>query len=331
MHYDPFNDSRDHNGFLYQKVGSAVTDEFIAELEADAEGIGPSGYAWPERRMFPIFNEKAAAVSAWYIEEQSDTLPSHVQDRVKEALDLYGIDHKIDAPAIKTAAPDEDDFLFPEDRKVHINDAEQVKTAEALLHSEEIRKSMPLATRTYGFQRLQIKAAELGVELESESLPYVGKGRCKVATLREQLTNRRMLLPEGEARRAYLNLDVGLKEAGLEYIDDRKECSGLVDLLHDIDEEAGITRKYAGKKILDPVLAVFNMDKTAADFVDLAGNQVPLEDVAALDPSMVADIVGEEFMEDIQGDDGQVDPQEMAQVMSILPSDMQGEIYERLF
>lgn len=327
QYYCPLNDD---SQFLYQKTGSDVDGELLAQMKEAAKEIGPEAYAWPEKKMFPIFNEKAAALSAWYAREQ-ERLPSKVTEKIAEAMDFFDLEEEVSAPQRKEASIDADDWLFPEHQKVLISTPTQVKAAEELLLEQ---KDMPIITRTYGFRRLYQKAAELHVELEPDTIPYVGEGRCKVAKLCHELQKRRKFVREGEYKQAYLHLETQLRELDVEYYDNQEECDKLASFIHQLDQESGIDHRYNRRGKLgfaDPVLAVFNQTKRANEFVNLAGNEIPIEQIAALDPQSVADIVGSEFLEDIQNERGDIDPYEMADVMNILPDDMKSEVYERLF
>lgn len=322
---------RDYKGeFLYQKIGSCLDEQFAYEMREEADKLGAEAFADPTRREFPIFNEKVAGASALYAAFQE--IEPHVSERIKEACDLFNIEVEVPQEKVAGAAPDADDFLFPEHRKVQVSDAAQVKTAEILLR--ERRDDFDVMTRTYAYRRLQEKAATYGIALDEDSVPFCAEARCDVSSLCNSIHRRRRFVFDPQEKQAYIHLEHALREMKVAHIDDPAEKDKLAQLLFEMDTRSEITNRYNRPGDLgfpDPILAVFNTEKTANDFIDMAGREVSLDQIAGLDPESVVDIVGSEFMEDIMGPDGRVDPREMAQTLSILPSDMQEEIIQRLF
>ena len=322
---DPLTDTR--SDFLYQKIDKRLTPDFVEELTKEAAATPPEGFADPVNRCFPIFNEKAAAASSVYAEHQD--VPEGIKDQIKQAMDLFNVE--VDVPEEKVAsAPDDDDFLFPEQRRVLVASEDQVKTAEVLLKVH--RETMPIITRTYAYRRLREKSASFGVDLDADSLQYCGDTRCHVPTLCENIYRRREHTLDPNVKQAFITLETQLRELGIEHIDDASENDKLAHLLLDLDEEAGIQKRYGRPGKLgfpDPIMSVFNTDKTASDFIQMGGQEIPLDAIRGLDPEMIGDMVGEEFMEDIVDGNGDIDPQEFQQTLSILPADLQEEIVQR--
>jgi hypothetical protein len=330
--YDPLNDSTDSSGFLYQKTAEYINESLLDNLKKEASEIGVEGFAWPEQKLFPIFSKEATALSAAYAKtpEQFRRIPDKVHAKIAEAMEFFDISEVI-VPQRKEASYSDNEWLFPEHKKVLVETPEQVKSAEILL--KEWGNDLPLMTRTYGFRRLKHRASEVKVALDSDTLPYLAEGRCHVPTMLSEISKRRDFLPHGELKLAYIHLETQLRELKLNYLDNSGECDKLASFLFDLDQQAELTDRYNKRGSLgfkDPILTVFNTTKTAGDFLNLAGNEVPIEDIASLDPEMVASIVGKEFLDDVTDDAGNIDPREMATVLNILPADMQKDIYERL-
>ena len=77
------------SNFLYQKLGQVIEPTFVESVVQEAKTASMHGFAWPEKRLFPITSAKAAAVSEVYAQAQRDTVPAPVQERLNQALLLY--------------------------------------------------------------------------------------------------------------------------------------------------------------------------------------------------------------------------------------------------
>ena len=317
---------RDPNGdYLYQKLGYSI-DVSIKRASADTTTDLPNeAFAWPERRLFRIDNEKVAAVNSVYVSSQRGSLPEKVVSRMEDALGLY----KLSWPAIEKVAEAEDpeDYIFPDHKRLLIKSAEDVKSAEKILLSQ--KKTMNIPTRTYAFNKLLEKAASFGVELNNDVYKYCGISRTNTRHLREQLYKRAKYLKPSELKRAVLFMGDKLEKQA-EILEDPEAQKDLASTLYELDKQAGFLGKYnRSTGFEDPVLAVYNTEKRASDFMNLAGKEVPVDQVMGLDPRMVADVVGDDFLEDVMHN-GQVNPEEMKDVIETLPSDLKGRLVSYL-
>jgi len=318
----------DNSGkYLYQKLGHSIKPELVDSIKKQTTNLSAQGYAWPAKRLFAISTKEAAAASDVYVQAQPE-LPAFVKDRVKEALDIFDVEPML-VEKIAAYEPDED-YLIPERRLIRVTSADEVKTAELALHNAA--PGMEVVTRTYAFRRLHEKALQYQVKLGEDSSRMVATTRCFVPALVLQL-NKRAQQTSGEIKLAFRQLAKGLTEQPGDYIDNPDHQDKIAQLIHELDLKADVTRRYGRPRDLgfsDPVVSVFNTTKTASDFISLAGQQVPIDNIMGLDPERIGDVIGDEFLEDIQDADGSIDPAELAQMLSILPEDMQSEIVSRL-
>ena len=106
--------------------------EYVKTAELDSNEVKTlpeSAFAFPECRQFPVYSDKAAAVSYAYAITQK--LPVTITERIKEALEVFGIDPctMFSAPIEKVAA-ETNPYLLPDLKLFAVRSASDVKTAQ---------------------------------------------------------------------------------------------------------------------------------------------------------------------------------------------------------
>lgn len=327
MVFDVISDTS--GDFLYQKLGTFIDAEYAQTIRKEADGKPSAGYAWPEKKRFPIFSKEATATSEIYAQNQD--VPSHVRECIKEAMDMWGIQASVIAK-VASVEPHKDEYLLPDQKLLLVRDANEVKTAELLLR--EKKDNMEVMTRTYAYRRLLEKSVEHGVKLAADSLEMTAQGRCNLPNLLREIDRRVTHVSDKNVKQAYMYLRSNLKKDFVDIIDDIPTQDKIAGLLFELDTQAGIKHRYNRPKNLgfaDPIKSVFNTNKEASDFVKLAGREFSVSDVQRLDPEHLSDIIGPDFMEDVLDPSGNVDPEELAQALNILPADLQDQVVSRLF
>jgi len=293
--------------------------EFVkgAELDpAEKTRLPDSAFAWPDERRFPIHSAKQAALSYAYALSQEP--PTPVLDRLREALDVYGVPLSVfEATETKTAAATQDRFLLPDLQLLPVQSAADVKTAELRLLSELPKLSLP--HRAMACENLVKKAREYGVGLHPAVLQLAGLVVSSTKIASEWLDARAGACRNDILRTAYQKLATELRHQGPE-LSDRDALTKVAAVVGELDERAGLVRHY-DRRLPDPLRTIFNTEKVAATSIDLGGTLVPLAKLAALPASFWEDLGGPELAREI-APNGRVDAEKLAAVIPTLPLDL---------
>lgn len=322
IYHDPGHGRLAHLLATMPNLATYLGNEKVAE-DHDVTALPDHAFADPARRLFPIHTPKMAALSGAYARAamlDGVKIPAAVQLEIKTACDAYGLDERslfmVAVPVEKTAAAE--DCLFPEQRMYPIRTATEIKTAEERLLAEHT-KLLP-GSRVAAFARLFKRATALGVELTPTSYKYAGFVATDVAKLRDLLRARAVACGTDHTKTAEA-FDVLAEHAGRRRKPlSRVEQLKLAQTVSDLDESAGLVRHY-DRALPDPVVTVFNTEKTASAGVDLGDDSVSMTKLMALDPSFYADALGSDFLPDITTG-GQLDSAKLAEVLPTLPRDM---------
>lgn len=275
-----------------------------------------TAFAWPEARKFPIHNAADAALSWLYVKEASD-VPAVIRNRVKEVLDVYGVD----VPTEKVAAVKElkdSDYLLPELKRWHVHDEKTVKlAAQALAKSSDL----PVEQRVGAAVKLVKKAAALNQPVPILVEQLAGGVTSDLHVVRDWLEARSMATDNIKHAEAYRTMSDKLASVRKKTSNDRPNLIKLASSIAALDEAAGLDMYY-GKAIPDPVLTVFNTTKTAEQEISLAGQAVPISKLLSVPPETYGDIFGEEIVPEI-APQGDVDPNALAVVLPTMPFDLQ--------
>jgi len=94
-------------------------------------------------------------------------------------------------------------------------------------------------------------------------------------------------------------------------------------VIRELDEAAGL-EKFYDRSMLDPLSTVFNTEKLADDVFELAGKQVPMQDLLAIDPEVYKDVFGEDLSgEFIDPTTNEIDAEKLKTILPTVPLDLQ--------
>jgi hypothetical protein len=298
------------------KLAAAIMD---VDVDTDELTTLPDhAFAWPEKRAFPVHSPGHALMSCVY-REGAESVPEHVDVALKEACEVYSIDRSLlAAPKVASAPPPADDYLLPGIRRLLVRDASQVKVAEQRLLDEG--KKLTLEHRAQASARLVQKAAFYGVNLRAETLKMAGMVVTDTRDLADWLEARAEAAPI-EHKDSYQKLAAAARKLPAE-LRDRKEQVKLAEAIQELDSLTGLDRHH-GRRLPDPMATVFNTTKVAGAGVNLAGRFVPIERLAAYEPSFFADALGPDIVREASDAAGAIDPHKLAMVLGTLPMDMQ--------
>lgn len=289
----------------------------------EAASLPTTAFAWPAMRQFRIDTPEHATLSYLYMQKSASEVPGFVQSNITNALAVYDVD--MDTMTKTASEDDPDDYLFPEERRYRVVDAETFKLAHAAL--ERNYHLIPWQQRTQACVKLAAKAMELDEEMSPALLRQAGLVSCDLTKLSLWIRQRALLSERNKSpmTQAYDNLAQGMAKVAS---CTREELVKISSTLKTMDKEAGLDRYY-GDKIPDPITSVFNTDKFAEATVSMGGKQVPVSTLVAHDPQYFADVLGADIVPEITTG-GDLDPEKVQTVFRTLPMDMQKTVLESL-
>jgi hypothetical protein len=305
------------------KLAAAVED---VDIQPDEAALLPtSAFAWPEKRAFPLHTREHAMLSRVY-RENSTNVPPHVDAAIKEACDLYGITDDLFA-RVKQAAPVEDpeNYLIPARRLSPVRNAEEVKVAEEKVIAGYTK--LAVETRALVCTRLVEKAAHFGVTLKPQTHKLAGFTVTSTKTLKDWLGARVAAAP-AQYKQAFQKLADAVEALPPE-IRDRNTQIKLAEVIDTLDKKAGLVRFY-DRKLLDPLLSVFNTPKVAGHGVNLGSKFVPMARLAAYPASFFGDVLGEDLVREASDGRGGMDPHKLAAILETLPLDMKNVLAQQM-
>jgi hypothetical protein len=314
-----------------------VTDTERTLNDLDLHGLIPQDhvkqagapvYAWPETQLFPLHTAQDATWSLAYATRQAPRVPPVVVERLKNACALYNISPtrvaELAVARTKLAAPTlaEADYILPQYALWPVKTASDWRQA----CEEYVHQGSRLApdTRAQAAVSLIQKAASLGLDtsaVPTDLYKRAGLTLSDAGTLCEHLHARSYLFPEGHTGREHFKMAAETVYNNFPYIGviaDRQELVKIAQVISDLDAQYELIRYY-GTRIVDPYLAVFNTDKLASANVDLDGTPVPVSLLLDLGEQELEAILGADFMTEVRGPDGSVDPGTFAVVVDTLP------------
>lgn len=296
---------------IVERVKEAdVQEEELATLPDNA-------FAWPEKRAFPVHTAEHAVFSRVYRENVLN-VPPYVDQTLKEACEVYGVDEALFArPKLAMAPDDPEDYLLPEMKRLPCRNAEQVKLAEEKLLAGYTKLSVE--SRALACRRLIEKAAAFEVKLNPLMRKLAGFTISSTKIMRDWIEARREAAPE-MYKSAYQKLADGLKGLPPE-IRDREQLVKVAEVLCELDKKAGLQKHY-DRKLPDPLLTVFNTDKLAGAGVNLGSKFVSMERLASFPATFYGDILGPDIVREASDNQGGIDPQKLAMILDTLPRDM---------
>jgi hypothetical protein len=304
-----------------------------AALDEDDGDLPDSAFAWESERRYPIHEPQQAVLSALYTKIASKTVPPDVLMKIAEALQIYGVSDLIRDAAVKVAAEETapEEYIFPGQQLYRVKTAEDLHQAEQRLLSQVPK--MLSATRAAAFTGLYKRAVALGQPLQdSRSYQYAGMVQTDLRDLKDQLRARGSATKVAGAREAFDKL----AEVVMGYprlLSDRPVQVKLAQTIADLDSKAGLEPLY-DRSLPDPLALVFNTDrrvKTGEQMIELGGEQFPLTQLAGMPATFYSDVLGPDFLEQIQtAPGGNADPEMLATVLPTLPMDMKQLLAQKL-
>lgn len=300
------------------KLAAAVRDYDVEPSEA--ESLPDTAFAWPEKRAYPIHSREHAILSRAYRDAAGGPLPLHVDQAIKEACEVYGVDDALFDREKVAQAPRDDssDYLLPDARRLLVTEASHVKTAEARLIADA-GKLTP-GSRMLASSRLVEKAAMLGVTVKDITRKMAGLTVTSTSQLADWLEARVEAAPT-PYKDGYQKLANEARRLPAE-LRHRDTQMKIAMALEELDEAAGLDRHW-GRRLPDPMATVFNTEKAAGPGVMLAGRFVPMERMAAYPSSFYADVLGDDIVREAADLTGHLDVHKLAAVLGTLPMDMQ--------
>lgn len=298
------------------KVAALIADTDFDP--AEIEKLPDEAFGWPEKRAFPLISREHTAASRVY-RENLPMVPAEVDKRLKEACEVYNLPNDLFAREKRAAAPeDPEDYLLPDIRRLKVTSAEQVKVAEQRLLEGFSRLS--IEHRAMACSRLVDKAAQYGATLNPLMHKLAGFTVSSTKVLKDWIEARVEASKEAEHKAAFQKLAGAVKRMPAESRD-RASLAKLAEVIAELDKKAGLD-KFWGKKLLDPLLTVFNTDKIAGAGVDLNGRFVPITRLASFPATFYGDILGDDIVREAADGRGGVDAHKLAAILETLPRDM---------
>lgn len=311
-------------GFLVRQVSRMpALESFVkhASIEpGEVSAFPDTAFAWPDRRKYPLHTPEHAALSYAY-SKLAAHLPVEVEQRIKTALEVYGVSPTVfEEVQVKEAGlRDDDDYLLPDLKLFPVTQAAEVKYAEQRVLAQITKLDLP--HRATVCANLVKKADHFNVELHPEVLKLAGFVVSSTRQVQDWLNARSEALPIEKHlyKAAYEKLASELTQ----HPPESKDRSGLLKLagvIAELDEQAGLVRHY-DRKLPDPLRTVFNTSKVASEMVDLDGTMVPLSKLASLPATFWEDLGGRELSDEVCPG-GKTDVAKLAMVVDTLPLDL---------
>ena len=294
--------------------------------EAERDTLPDSAFAWPEKRAFPVHTKEHTIMSRLYLEKCAH-VPEDVSKEVDLACAVFGIPERV-FQTTKTAAAVEnlDDYLLPEHKRLRVKTAADVKTAAQQLVREY--QKLSVESRAEACARLVKKAEAFKVELPTPIQQLAGFTLSSTKEAQRWIVARSEAAKKPEHKVAYEKLANALNKAPLER-QPRSELIKLADGLATLDKDAGIDKHY-DRKLLDPMMTVFNTEKLASGNVSIGGRDFALTRLASLPATFYSDVLGDDFVREASDGRGGVDSAKIGTIIDTLPVDMKNELARHL-
>lgn len=293
-------------------------DGFIKNAELNPEeNDARSGhaFAWPERRMFPIDSPDQAALSRLYMAKQAG-IPGDVIGACDKALSIYGVEFPFQQEKL-AEVEDDSNYLLPQIKRFSVKTAEDVTLgAEAIVRNQ---RRMSVHDQAQASMNLVKKAVEHNERVPALMLKLAGMTVCDTQVLRDWLDARALKTQDPQIGFGFAKMAEMAAYPG--FITDRSELIKLAEVIEELDEAAGLRPLY-GQKLPNPLETVFNTEKMAAETLNLAGREVPIETILSVDPQVYADVFGPDVLQDLADAAGQLDPEKVMMVLPTMPRDL---------
>ena len=276
------------------------------------EGLPSKAFAWEDERRFPVHTKEDAVASILYRSKLA-SVPQHVDDKLAKAAEIYGIEDHVFATKVAQVGHTKVAYALPDDERLPLGNEGQIKIAEYVLNRDY--QLLPLEKRADAFSKLAMAAREQEIELKPLTLKIAGMTISSTKILRDWL-GARAAKTTGKVQEAFDKMASDLKRMP-PYIQDRPKLIKLASTIEQLDRHAGLEKHY-DRKLPDPLQTVFNTDKVAMEMADVAGLQVPVEQLMQLPPEIWEQVDMPELAEVAQAGD----PQLFKQIFDTMPLDI---------
>lgn len=276
------------------------------------ESLPSTAFAWEDERRFPVHTKEDTVASILY-RSKCASVPEHVDAKLSKAAEIFGVDDTAFASKVAQVGRTKVAYALPDDERLPLGDAGQIKVAEHVLLRDYER--LPLEKRADAFSRLTVEARNKGVELQPLTMKLAGMTISSTNILRDWL-EARAAATTGKVQAAFDKMAADLQRMP-PYIQDRPSLVKLAATIDKLDRHAGLEKHY-DRKLPDPLQTVFNTDKVAMEMVDVAGMQIPVEQLMQLPPEIWQQVDAVELAEVAQTGDAAM----FKQVFDTMPLDV---------
>jgi hypothetical protein len=283
------------------------------ENKSKIDALPDSAFAWEEERRFPVHTREDLIASIFYRNKLGSAVPAHVDEKLSLAVSVYKIEPSVFSREKQASTHVEEEYALPQEKRLPLNGPTQIKVAEEVLHRDG--EMLNLERRAEAYSRLYKAAQKFDVTLTPFSLKMAGVTVCNPSKLRDWLEARSVAATENLHKEAFSKLASATKALPT-VLTDRKELVKLASTIAQLDKVAGLDKLY-DRKLPDPLLTVFNTEKTAEETCDVGGVQVPCPALMSLPPEVWEQIDAPELAEIAQSGD----PVQFKQVFDTLPLD----------
>ena len=241
-----------------------------------------TAFAWSDERRLPIHTREDALASILYRTKLGSAVPEHVDQKLANAAIIFGLKKSLFTDVKEAAAPVEPTYALPEEQRLPLDSAEQIKQAEFVLARDYSR--LPLEKRAEAFMRLTKASKEHSVALSPLTQKMAGLTVSHTKTLCDWLEARASVSSDEKHAAAFDKLASVLSTQPT-FITNRNELIKLASTISTLDKKAGLERHY-DRKLPDPIQTVFNTTKTAGLTCDVAGTPMDCAQLMALPPEI---------------------------------------------
>ena len=299
-----------------------------AEMSPSAfEELPDSAFAWPEARSFPIHTPEHAALSLAYAKHAGAQLPGEVAVKLAQAAAIHGVPQELLAEEKVAAAPTEEDYLLPDQKRFLVKTASDVQLAESIFF-EKIAQ-IPVGDRAIMARNMVAAAEKHGVELHPSTYKYACLTMTSTQVFKDWMRARTEAAEKvGAAPQAQAFQKLAAAFPHPTHLSEPKEQFKLASCVHQLDSQAGLDKHY-DRTLPDPLSTVFNTSHRRENFVKIG---------SVLQNKALVQSVPLEFWEDALGPDitkeiapnGEVDLATLEQILPTLPADMKNAVETQL-
>mgnify|MGYP003120534012 CR=1 FL=1 len=282
-----------------------------------------SAFADTYNKRFPLASKADAILSKAYATKVANLAPE-VMDKIDVALKIYDVSEDLFKSEKVAYAPEEPQYLVASQSKLPIYSSTQTKVAEYHL-SKHIHKLKP-STLGDAAVKLVKHASSRGEEVSLDTLKYAGLVQTDISEASNWIEARAYKAEDPKHTEAYTKLSSIV--SNLDNTTSRDQLIKIANTLENLDSLSGLD-KYYHRNLPDSISTIFNTKTAMAPSVEMAGKQIGLEKLLAIDPSVYGDILGSDIVEEIT-ENGEIDSQKLIEVFETLPADMKQLLVEKL-